>query len=44
MIVVLSEGEVIETGKHDELFKLKGTYHKLYSTYLSRDSTDTIKE
>lgn len=29
-ILVLSDGQVIETGSHDELLEKKGMYHKLY--------------
>jgi ATP-binding cassette subfamily B protein len=29
-IIVLSHGEICETGTHQELLKLKGIYHKLY--------------
>ncbi|OCK73063.1 P-loop containing nucleoside triphosphate hydrolase protein [Lepidopterella palustris CBS 459.81] len=31
-IVVLSDGSVIEQGTHDELFRLKGAYHRLVQT------------
>jgi ATP-binding cassette subfamily B protein len=30
-LAVIHEGKVVETGTHDELMKLKGEYHKLYS-------------
>jgi ATP-binding cassette subfamily B protein len=30
-LAVIHEGKVVETGTHDELMRLKGEYHKLYS-------------
>ena len=29
-ILVIDRGRIIEQGKHDELLKLNGLYHKLY--------------
>ncbi len=29
-IYVLDKGRIIESGKHDDLLNLKGTYHKMY--------------
>ena len=30
-IIVLSEGEIIEAGNHEELLKKKGKYYQMYS-------------
>ncbi len=30
MIVVMEKGQIIETGKHSELYKMNGTYRRLY--------------
>jgi len=30
VIVVMSEGRIVEAGRHDELVKRGGTYQKLY--------------
>ena len=35
-IVVISDGRIVETGTHDELMKLEGEYHKLFTTQASR--------
>lgn len=29
-IYVLDKGKIIESGTHDELLSLKGTYHRMY--------------
>ena len=34
-ILVIEEGDVVESGKHDELIKAKGRYYELY-TYQTR--------
>ncbi len=35
-ILVIEEGDVVESGKHDELIKAKGRYYELY-TYQNQD-------
>ena len=30
-LAVINDGKVVETGSHDELMKLRGEYHKLYT-------------
>lgn len=35
-IVVLSDGRIVETGTHDQLMKLEGEYHKLFTTQASK--------
>ena len=37
-IVVLNEGEVVETGTHESLMAEKGYYHKLYTRKTSNHS------
>lgn len=34
-IIVIENGEIVETGKHSQLISKKGIYHKLFSLYLS---------
>jgi ABC-type multidrug transport system fused ATPase/permease subunit len=34
VIHVLKNGEIIESGSHDELIAQKGAYHKLHTTQL----------
>ena len=36
-ILVLKDGEIIESGKHDELLKLNGFYANLYNSQFSED-------
>jgi ATP-binding cassette subfamily B protein/subfamily B ATP-binding cassette protein MsbA len=39
-IVVLDEGKVVETGTHQELLEVNGTYHDFYSLQLSHPSQE----
>ena len=39
-ILVLNEGQVVETGRHDELLRHGGLYADLYRTQLDRDELD----
>ncbi len=39
-ILVLNEGQVVETGRHDELLRRDGLYADLYRTQLDRDELD----
>ncbi len=32
MILVMNEGDIVETGTHDELINKKGFYEKLYNS------------
>jgi len=34
-IIVIENGEIVETGKHSQLISKKGIYHKLFNLYLS---------
>ncbi|MBR5783377.1 MAG: ABC transporter ATP-binding protein [Clostridia bacterium] len=36
VIVVLENGEIVESGSHEELMALSGKYHKLFSTQAAR--------
>ena len=36
-IIVLSHGEIIEQGNHQELLKLKGHYYNLYNIQLDKE-------
>ena len=44
VIYVLKDGEIVESGKHEELLELKCEYYKLYNkpSQLSSESLDTI--
>jgi len=37
LILVINDGEVIERGTHEELFRLNGKYVALWSKQLSKD-------
>jgi subfamily B ATP-binding cassette protein MsbA len=36
-IIVLADGQIVEEGKHEELMKNRGEYHKLYQMQFSND-------
>ena len=36
-IIVLSKGEIVESGSHDELLKLRGRYYNLYTLQYMKD-------
>ena len=42
-IIVLHDGEIIETGDHDDLIKLGGHYADLYNTYFRHQSLDYVE-
>lgn len=41
-IIVLSEGEILEKGNHDELLKQKGYYAQMFEQQLIEDSPKTV--
>ena len=36
-IIVLSHGEIVEQGNHDQLLKLKGKYYDLYTLQFTKE-------
>ena len=36
-IIVLSHGEIVEQGNHDQLLKLRGRYYDLYMLQFKKD-------
>lgn len=38
-IVVMDRGRIVETGSHEELLRLKGSYYKLYMTQFAGEQT-----
>lgn len=42
-IIVLRDGEIIETGNHDELMAAQGHYAELYNTYFRHQSLEYIQ-
>ena len=43
-IIVLSEGEIIEEGTHDELLAGRGHYAVLYNAYFRHQSLSYVEE
>ncbi|XP_033760188.1 LOW QUALITY PROTEIN: multidrug resistance-associated protein 5-like [Pecten maximus] len=43
-IIVMSDGKITESGKHDELTKNNGEYANLISTYYSKGESDSEEE
>lgn len=43
-IIVLSEGQIIEAGDHDQLLRNGGHYAELYNTYFRHQSIDYVEE
>jgi ATP-binding cassette subfamily B protein len=43
-IIVVDDGELIEKGNHDELYRMKGKYHELYETYYSHQGIETLAD
>jgi ATP-binding cassette subfamily B protein len=40
-ILVLDEGKIVETGSHETLLALNGTYKELYEKQLAAENMDT---
>ncbi|XP_060079358.1 ATP-binding cassette sub-family C member 5-like [Ylistrum balloti] len=43
-IIVMNDGQMIESGKHDELTKNNGEYANLITTYYSKEESDSEEE
>lgn len=43
-IIVMREGQIIETGKHEELLASGGHYAELYNTYFRHQSLDYVEK
>ena len=43
-IIVMREGQIIETGKHEELLAAGGHYAELYNTYFRHQSLDYVEK
>jgi ABC-type multidrug transport system fused ATPase/permease subunit len=41
-IAVMDEGKLVESGTHEELMRLGGHYHRLYSTQLFDRASDGV--
>ena len=44
MLIVLEKGKIVERGTHDELLKLKGTYHRIYNHQINFSDGDSTPE
>jgi len=43
-IIVISDGRIVETGRHAELMDMDGEYSRLYSLLVEGDHTDDSPE
>ncbi len=43
-ILVIDEGEIVESGSHEELLAKRGAYHKLYTQQFSEEGQDRVIE
>ena len=43
-IIVLSKGEIVEEGTHQELLKTRGQYYKLYQLQNQKKEHESLKE
>ena len=43
-IIVLEKGKIVERGTHDELLKLKGTYHRIYNHQINFSDGNSTTE
>ena len=41
-IIVIKDGKIVESGKHNELIKLGGYYYRLYTNQFKKDSSEKI--
>ena len=42
IILVVKDGKIVESGKHDELMALKGYYHNLYTRQYEDEATSAF--
>ena len=42
VILVVKDGKIIESGKHDELIKAKGYYYNLYTRQFQEESVNAV--